>query len=516
MNGCSTMTNRHNAKTNVVITCWNALEYTIITINSLLKTVHGEYFLTIIDNASSDGTVLYLKKLKKPKKCVKLTIIYNKSNIGPGGATNQGYKVSKKYALKYTCLCNNDVFFQNNWLDEMEKCMESKPDIAALGAMRPSLDVFDLRTKKSLKEIVDCMPKSYTPQDELLALTGGLTFEDFCSKLIKNNRNNIQILACPPESIVTCCALIKNQSLSSLDYLADPMFESYGGEDIDLSWRLCSLGYNVAILNKIYVHHFRHKSIDASNLNRSKSIAENNEKLYKKWKNEILYFLKVEKNKIGSLDSLFNDETDYRYFFLRRINDTTCLYKHFKEIEPDLVINEVDIDKPIGNLYRKNHVLILVKDKTGRYILGQKKDFYAQGMSRMLGGGLNDNEDPREACSRELLEETKIMISPDNLLSFGQVITKTKTTEGVMYMNVHLFGAMIDSFDDIVPSDDISGVKSYSENEIRSLIAKMNNLDGEFRNDKFYFLHKDWGSIYGFIHEVALNKFARIMNVNIK
>lgn len=501
------MTKNHNAKTNIVITCWNAIDYTIITLNSLLETVHEEYFLTIVDNASNDGSVEYLKNFKKPKKCIELTIVYNKNNIGPGGAANQGYEVSKKHGLRYTCLCNNDVFFQNNWLDKMEKCMDSRSNIAILGAMRPSLDVFDFRTKKSLKEIVDFMPDSYNPNDELKTLTGELSFEDFCKKLIKANRNDVQTLSCPPESAVTCCALVRNQSLSDQDYLADPRFKVYGGEDIDLCWKLHSIGYEVAIFNKIYVHHFRHKSIDASNLDRNKCITDNNEKLYIKWKNEILYLLKDKKNKIGSIDSLFNTESNYHYFFLRRINETTGLYKHFQTIERDLTINEVTIDKPIGNLYRKNHVLILVKDKTGRYILGKKDNFYAPGMARMLGGGLNENEDPREASSRELAEETKMLIKPDNLISLGQVITKAKTSEGIMYMNVHLFGATIESCDSIVPSDDISSVQSYTRAEIKSLIDAMDNLDGEFRNNDFYFLHRDWGAIYSFIHKLALAKF---------
>ena len=183
-------------------------------------------------------------------------------------------------------------------------------------------------------------------------------------------------------------------------------------------------------------------------------------------------------------------------------------------MKDNLYTNDVKIDKPIGNLYRKNHILVLIKDKNGKYILGQKKNFYADGMARMLGGGLNDNEDPKEAAKREILEETKIDVDSSDLFSLGTVITKADTIEGIMYMNVNLFGLVLK--DDVIfePSDDISGIKSYSQQELEKLIKDMFELEGEFRNDKFSFLHNDWGRIYGFIHDIALRNFLKHENIS--
>lgn len=39
------------------------------------------------------------------------------------------------------------------------------------------------------------------------------------------------------------------------------------------------------------------------------------------------------------------------------------------------IIEKVSIGNPIGNLYRKSHVLILVQDEEGSFVLGKKKDF---------------------------------------------------------------------------------------------------------------------------------------------
>ena len=105
------------AKTNIVVVCWNALEYTKTTIGSLFETVKHPFYLTIIDNSSLDGTPTYLEKLRVPQNCVRFHLILNKDNLGYGGAINQGYETSKRLNAEYTCICNNDLLFENEWLD---------------------------------------------------------------------------------------------------------------------------------------------------------------------------------------------------------------------------------------------------------------------------------------------------------------------------------------------------------------------------------------------------------------
>ena len=497
-------------KTNIIVVCWNALNYTKLTLNSLFKTTKNKYYLTIIDNGSTDGTVDFLKALIKPENCLEISIIRNIENKGYGGAINQGFEISKKHDTKYTCVCNNDIFFQDGWLKKMEEGLDDDCNLAILGAMRPSFDVFDFRLKKSLKEIVDSTPEWYTPEQELKEITGLLSFEEFCKKITLHNGNNIKYLNCPPESVVTHCALVRNEAILRLGHLADPQFEIYGSEDIDLSWSLYKLGYKVAILNKIYVHHFRHKSIKSSNLDRNIYLAENNKKFVKKWNNELFFFLKNEEVKGVFLEDKFCREDDYDYFFLRKINEKTSFYDEYKKIKEDLYIDEVVIDKPIGNLYRKNHVLILVKDNKGNFVLGQKNNFYADGISRMLGGGLKEDEDPILAAKREMSEETGVEFNQDEFFPIGQIITKANTVDGIMYMKVYLFGLILRKAENLVASDDISGIKKYSEEDLEAMIGKMYKLSGEFRTKDFYFFHGDWGRIYGSIHDLALKKFRKI------
>lgn len=498
--------------TNIIVVTWNAINYTKLTLSRLFETTSQNFALTIIDNNSEDGTQEFLSTLQIPKNCINYEFILNAENKGYGGAINQGFEVSKKINSKFTCICNNDLYFQKEWLLGLENEMSENENLGLLGAMRPSLDVFDINSEKSLKEIVDSTPNEFTPKEELDRLTNNENFDLFCEKLIKKNGNKLVYLNCPPETVVTCCAIVNNKVIELVGGLADEGFKKYGCEDIDLSWRVFNKGYKLAITNKIYVHHFRHKSINSSNLDRNKYLEENNNKFVIKWENEIFFFLKSEENRGVDLNEKFNSDEDYYYFFLRRINDKTSFYQKYIDKKNSIFIDELKIDKPIGNLYRENHTLVMFQDSKNNFVMGQKTGFYPPNMSRMLGGGLKDSEDPKIAIAREIEEETKVKIASSEVFEIGRTITKAHTVEGIMYMNVYLYGVKLKDKVEIRPSDDITDVITYDLNSLQILFENMYKLDGEFRNDKFYYLFDDWGRIYGFIHKIALKNFLKYEN----
>ena len=64
-------------KVNVVVVCWNALQYTIRTLDSLFKTVDIDIYLTIIDNGSNNDTRNYLSTLSVPAFVKNISYIRN-------------------------------------------------------------------------------------------------------------------------------------------------------------------------------------------------------------------------------------------------------------------------------------------------------------------------------------------------------------------------------------------------------------------------------------------------------
>jgi GT2 family glycosyltransferase len=311
--------NKHLSKTNIIVSCWNALDHTKVTLEGLFGTVHHHYFLTIVNNASTDGTLDYLNKLETPKNCEKLIIINNDENKGAGGAINQGQEVSNQYGLEYTCLCNNDLFFQDRWLELLEETLESDKNIGIVGTLRPAVDTIHHTRLESAKFVVDNTPKSLSIHDELEYFQGGYSFEKTCEMLVDKNGGGLAVLRCPPNAVITCCALVRNSVTEKIGNFSDPQFQIYGSEDFDLSWRLEKAGYACAILKDVYVHHFRHRSITASKLDREKYLLENNIKFYKKWRTDIFNFLDAERARGVDIIHNLSTEDNHEYFFLRLI-----------------------------------------------------------------------------------------------------------------------------------------------------------------------------------------------------
>ncbi|MDP1625050.1 MAG: NUDIX hydrolase [bacterium] len=159
---------------------------------------------------------------------------------------------------------------------------------------------------------------------------------------------------------------------------------------------------------------------------------------------------------------------------------------------------------PIGNLYRKNHVLVLVGDGEGNFILGKKKDFYPNHISRMIGGGVKEAENPSNAAQRETKEEFGLDIPVSEFKPLCVVNTLADTTEGHMEMQTSIYFVAINKSQTIKPSDDISGIETYSQAAYENLIRAMEQLTGKFVTEKYSFEWKDWGKVYAPIHRLAL------------
>lgn len=175
----------------------------------------------------------------------------------------------------------------------------------------------------------------------------------------------------------------------------------------------------------------------------------------------------------------------------------------------NLITEKVVISNPIGNLYRKKHVLILVVDKGSNFILGKKKDFYPDHVARMLGGGIESAEDPKVAAKREIEEELLVNIPLESFKELCSVITHATTSEGEMEMQTWIYSVYLPESANIKPSDDITGIQIFTYGQYENLIKDMMDLSGEFVTDKYSFLWSDWGKIYGPIHKYAFDYFTK-------
>ena len=215
----------------IVILNWNGLELLKTYLPSVVEHSSDEASIYILDNASSDGSVNFVKDNYPELKC-----IVNKENKGYAGGYNEGLKSVDEDIL---ILLNNDVKVTENWLLPLKKTFASQNDVAVI---QP--------------KILDVKKPQYF---EYAGAAGGfLDFfgYPFCrgrlfAELEKDNGqydNDTQILWASG----ACLAIRKE------------VFECFGGfdetyfahqEEIDLCWRIHNSGRKVWYCHNSVVYH---------------------------------------------------------------------------------------------------------------------------------------------------------------------------------------------------------------------------------------------------------------------
>ena len=115
-----------NKKIFISILNFNGFELTDDCINSILKSDYQNFSLNIIDNGSTDNSLILLEK-----KYPDLNFIKIKSNCGFAGAQNRAFLEALKSGEEYIYLMTNDTVIHESALEEMLRLMESDTSIGA-------------------------------------------------------------------------------------------------------------------------------------------------------------------------------------------------------------------------------------------------------------------------------------------------------------------------------------------------------------------------------------------------
>lgn len=124
----------------ICLITFNRLKYTQRTLRALYRTIEVPYYLVVVDNASTDGTVEYLKGHLKRDKVDK--VIFNPENYYPGKAANIGWKEGLKDYPEATHLMrlDNDMHLERGWDLAAEDYFRSIPELGQLGLDNDALD----------------------------------------------------------------------------------------------------------------------------------------------------------------------------------------------------------------------------------------------------------------------------------------------------------------------------------------------------------------------------------------
>ncbi len=104
---------------NIIIVNYNGLQYLDHCLSSLIQQNYRDFDVTIVDNASQDGSVAYIQE-----KFPWVRVVQSQENQGYGAAVNKGIL---KSSGEYILTLNNDTEVHPDFLRELLIAIESSP-----------------------------------------------------------------------------------------------------------------------------------------------------------------------------------------------------------------------------------------------------------------------------------------------------------------------------------------------------------------------------------------------------
>jgi len=211
-------------KVSIVILNFNGKEYLKNCFNSLKNQTFLNYEVIMVDNASTDGSVEYVKRDFPWVK-----IIQNERNLGFAEGNNIG---AKHASGDYIVFLNNDAEVHSRWLEELVRIANSDPSVGICGCK-----VLDLDQKNVIRNVGITLDKYGFPYDR----AGG-------------KKNNIQHDFITDAFVISGVAFLIRREIWKRTGGFDSALFIYV-EELDLCWRTLLLGYRIVVNPFSVVYH---------------------------------------------------------------------------------------------------------------------------------------------------------------------------------------------------------------------------------------------------------------------
>ncbi len=285
----------------IIMKVWNAQEHVRLCLKTLLQHTDDPFELIVVDNGSQPEVVQFLRTVASGDPRIRL--VENPTNLGPGHANRQGVAIAKSRTI---CLIDSDVLVPHRWLARLVAEFEKHPEVKLLaplnyhqtlshpfGADNSTAAWF--KTKKERPQL--------TPLRQFHFYSGGLSIDEFDELMCSTHARELAVYTCPPRFVGTNCALLDADFVAAAGGVADPRFERYGSEDVDLCWRIGEQGGQIARTSAVYVHHFHNSSLIDNAVNPEAALRKANQLLYAKWRPKLIGLVQAEIARGGSLSA---------------------------------------------------------------------------------------------------------------------------------------------------------------------------------------------------------------------
>jgi len=322
----------------IILKTWNAPRHVRLCLDYLLKNTNSAFELIIVDNGSREKLVEALAQLAD--RDPRIQLIQNERNMGPGYANRQGLQVASQ---RLVCLMDSDVLVPAGWLGRLVAEMESNPAVKMLSPLKHEESILypfgnELKDSRQVWFETKRQFPQLTPLQQFLKFSQGHSLDQFDALMRTANPGQMQVISAPPDFLGTSCVLLDRQFVKEAGGIADPDFQGYGSEDVDLCWRIGQAGGLVAKSWAVYVHHFHGASLDDNRLDRRNALVFANQILYEKWKERLLELaLKSARQNQHSLENYLENH----FIFHQLGENTTFLHDLQQALEQAGISTEV-------------------------------------------------------------------------------------------------------------------------------------------------------------------------------
>lgn len=168
-----------NIKVSIIVPVYNSEKYLYRCLDSLVNQSLNEIEIILINDCSTDGSMLILKEYKE-KYPSKIFLIDLKENKKPGGARNEGMKVAKG---EYIGFVDSDDYIEKEMYEELYKIAKIKDcDMVDCGFDNKSMKKMALSTTENTWGELDAEKR-----DHLIAYPGFVWSKIFKRNILVDN-----------------------------------------------------------------------------------------------------------------------------------------------------------------------------------------------------------------------------------------------------------------------------------------------------------------------------------------
>lgn len=213
----------------VVICNYNKKYYVEKCIKSLKKQNVKSFDVYVVDNASTDGSAEYLRRIFGEE----ITLICNKENLGGSGGFNTGLRYAMAKGYEYMMLLDNDVVLDAECIKNCTDVMNLFPDIGMLGC-----EILKMDEPDRIQEFGSML--NYNVLNFELNHGGELDYGQLP-----------EVKDC--DYVAACAMMIRRDVIEKIGLMPQENFIYY--DDITWSVRCHRAGYRVAVTSKAKVWH---------------------------------------------------------------------------------------------------------------------------------------------------------------------------------------------------------------------------------------------------------------------